>query len=889
MAAIIRIEIQSSGGVDAVKKDVAGLGDAAEGAGKKFSALGEIGIGALRALGTMGVDLAVKGLQAIGSAISDGIEDAKQNAQIQAQTAAVIKSTGEAAGVSAQHVADYASSLSDAAGKSLFGDDQIQQSTNLLLTFTNIKGASLDAATAISVDMAQALGGAPKDAAIQLGKALNDPIKGITALTRVGVTFSDEQKAQIQAMQEAGDMAGAQAVILAELNKEFGGSAQAAADATGGWSEFNGRMGEAKETLGAAVLPLLNMLAGVLNDTVLPIVESAAATFGDLVTAFQTGAEGGDFLGGIINALYSLENLSPVFGMLGDLILTLADAGPLSSEFAEVLGSIGEQIGPIFDSLVESASNWIANAIPPFLAKAAEFFGTLIGWVNASLPGWIEELGKLAAAAVEWVVAALPGLATRLSELGTSIINWVVNSLPGWIAEFQKIETAIIQWVTDAMPGLGTNLGLFAGKLLGWIVQTAIDVVPKLADLAFKFLSWVATDVIPKLPGVLLAIATGIYNFISEVVKEVGPKLVTLAEKFLNWVATDVIPKLPGVMDTIKTSIGDWVGTAVTWAGTKLAEIGTAVVDGIKSGVSSAWGSFTSWLMDRLEGLKDDVLAYFGIASPSKVFADEVGAPIVQGLIVGIQGMIPGLTDVLEGVAVAIIAKAKKVTEKVVDDANAMQDALIDQAQGIADKLSGVMADALLGTASLDRAKAKAIGALKDISAAQQEEVQKQLTAAAQVAGGFGDPKQAAAFFKQRSDQIFELAKLRDQIEKTTDEAAKARLIEQYNLIGKAQQTELQALAAKGNTSPLQAITEKLQALLANTNLPGALDPGGGVLGQLFAALPQLVAMSQSPVPAGVTQTSSSQFTYAPTVTTTAPVVSPIDYATARALAGQGI
>ena len=88
----------------------------------------------------------------------------------------------------------------------------------------------------MSVDLAQAMGGAPKDAAIQLGKALNDPIKGISALTRIGVTFTDEQKAQIKTMQEAGDMAGAQGVILAELNKEFGGSAQAAADADGGWA-----------------------------------------------------------------------------------------------------------------------------------------------------------------------------------------------------------------------------------------------------------------------------------------------------------------------------------------------------------------------------------------------------------------------------------------------------------------------------------------------------------------------------------------------------------------------------------------------------------------------------------------------------------------------------
>ncbi len=143
---------------------MADLGNVAEKSGGGFNALSEIAVGALRKIGELGVGLVLKGLEAIGGVISDGIEDARKNAQVQAQTAAVIKSTGEAAGVSAQHVADYASSLSDAEGASLFGDDQIQQSTNLLLTFTNIKEKTLDAATAISVDMAQALGGAPKDA-----------------------------------------------------------------------------------------------------------------------------------------------------------------------------------------------------------------------------------------------------------------------------------------------------------------------------------------------------------------------------------------------------------------------------------------------------------------------------------------------------------------------------------------------------------------------------------------------------------------------------------------------------------------------------------------------------------------------------------------------------
>jgi hypothetical protein len=274
------------------------------------SGLSSLGDG-LKSLGGLALGGAVAGFAALGVAVAGGVSDAREAALIMAQTEAVIKSTGGAAGVSAQQVSDYAASLSAAAGQSLFGDSQIQESTNLLLTFTNIKDTTLEAATAISVDMAQALGGAPKDAAIQLGKALNDPIAGVTALSRVGVSFTEEQKAQIKTMQEAGDTAGAQAIILAELNKEFGGSAKAAADADGGMAQFKDTIGETFENVGSKLLPVLNQFAAWLNS---PEVQQAIAVFGEqLANGIVVAA---DFIANtLVPAIVDLYNwLAPILG-----------------------------------------------------------------------------------------------------------------------------------------------------------------------------------------------------------------------------------------------------------------------------------------------------------------------------------------------------------------------------------------------------------------------------------------------------------------------------------------------------------------------------------------------------------------------------------------------
>ncbi len=448
MAAVISIRIETSGGLDAVKKDVQDLGNTAKDSGSGFSALQEIGVGALRAIGEAVTGFALKGFSMLAGAVQDGIADAQNNAKIQAQTAAVLKSTGDAAGVSAQHVADYASSLSDAAGQSLFGDDQVQQSTNLLLTFTNIKGASLDAATAISVDMAQALGGAPKDAAIQLGKALNDPVKGITALTRVGVTFTDEQKAQIQAMQESGDMAGAQTVILNELNKEFGGSAKAAADATGGWSEFNGRMGEAKEALGAAVLPLLTQLAGVLLDTVVPAIEGLAAQFGPFVASLQ-------------------PVIASVTGFIQELIASFANTSPLDT-FSAATSTLAAFWSTQLQPALQAVWTVLQTQVWPILQDLATAVFPLVGAAVQVLTGL-------------WNDVLLPSL-SGLWALLTTVVLPVIAALAGWLA--------------DNLPGAIQATADFLTNTLFPILHAvydfiAINVIPILAMVA----EWLITNV----------------------------------------------------------------------------------------------------------------------------------------------------------------------------------------------------------------------------------------------------------------------------------------------------------------------------------------------------------------------------------------------------------
>jgi hypothetical protein len=159
------------------------------------------------------------------------VELAKEQIAVEAQLASVIASTGSAAGLTADQVKAMASELQNVTN---FGDEATLTGQNMLLTFKNIGGDIFPRVTEAMLDMNVAMGQDMKTSAIQLGKALNDPIAGLGALSRVGVQFTEDQKAMVASMVEAGNVAGAQALILTELEGQFGGSARAAREADGG-------------------------------------------------------------------------------------------------------------------------------------------------------------------------------------------------------------------------------------------------------------------------------------------------------------------------------------------------------------------------------------------------------------------------------------------------------------------------------------------------------------------------------------------------------------------------------------------------------------------------------------------------------------------------------
>lgn len=222
--------------------------------------------GALKRVGKM----AAVAIPAIGIAVViKSIALARVQIQAEKKLEAVIRATGGAAGFSANELKKYAADLQLVSN---YGDEVTISAMAVMATFKNIKGDQFKEAIKSAQDMSAVMDTDLKSSVMQLGKALNDPIAGMAALTKVGVGFTKEQKELVKVLQESGDLMGAQGIILAELASQFGGAAAAMVDPI---TQAFGKISDAGEKLGVTMLPILEALAIASGDV------AGAATEGD--------------------------------------------------------------------------------------------------------------------------------------------------------------------------------------------------------------------------------------------------------------------------------------------------------------------------------------------------------------------------------------------------------------------------------------------------------------------------------------------------------------------------------------------------------------------------------------------------------------------------------
>jgi hypothetical protein len=308
-----------------------------------------------------------------------------------------------------------------------------------------VAGGAFDRATISAFDMAAVLGGSGEENAVRLGKALQDPILGLTALRRAGVLFSDEQEKSIRTFVAAGDTLSAQNMILDELETQFGGAAEATATDS---AKMSIAFGEMAESIGTALIPILT--------AVTPLVVAFFNYVGENSGVFTV-------LAGIFAAL-AVSILAVNFAL---------NANPIVKVIT-LVAALATGLVILIDYLVKLYGGWdkLFKDIGIFLANFVIGFKTAMGDVGAFFAAVFATLGGIARGALNGVLGFIEGY-----------INFIIAGVNGLLTLINRV--------------------LGAGKAIGINVQipTIPSIqIPRLAEGGI---------VMPRPGGVLANLAEG--------------------------------------------------------------------------------------------------------------------------------------------------------------------------------------------------------------------------------------------------------------------------------------------------------------------------------------------------------------------------------------------
>lgn len=320
-----------------------------------------------------------------------------------------------------------------------------------LLTFKELAksadkaGGAFDRANAAAVDMAAAGFGEAEMNAVQLGKALNDPVKGITALTRSGITFSQKQQDVIKKLVETGKAGKAQDLILKAIEQQVGGTAKATANAT---DRIKVAFSQVAERLGTRLLPYFEQFANWFIKDGLPVAEKWATkalqkiTQGFLWLRFAV-QKASDWLGPKLGAAIEfvrglMEKFQPESerlantwrGKLAEAVKAVKQAFEDAKPTIDTIKEVLKRLGPVIETVVWPALKKIAEMQfdrtvrgIKIAGKAIKAFGVLVRvmWNSYTAP------------VLRLMLSAFSGIIRKIGELLSTMGR--IKGAPKWMQE----------------------------------------------------------------------------------------------------------------------------------------------------------------------------------------------------------------------------------------------------------------------------------------------------------------------------------------------------------------------------------------------------------------------------------------------------------------------
>lgn len=361
---------------------------------------------------------------------------------------------------------------------------------------------------------------------------------------------------------------------------------------------------------------------------------------GELGITGTTAKEASETITGSISSMKAaFDNFLNGSGTIDQLINTGLTA----------IQNIVNAAGKLLPDLIQS----IANATPQIVSTINTIFPQILNLIIGNAPTILNSIGQVLMALSTTLMEYMPQILTLAMQLIQYFINGLITMLPQIIKMGIQLITQLILGIAQMLPELIPQ----AINAVITIVEGLLDNIDLLIDAAIQLIIGLAEGLITaipilieKIPIIIEKLINAIVNNLPKLIKMGITLIIKLTEGLIKAIPT-LVKAIPQIISALINGLGQLPG--MVW------DIGKNIVTGLWEGISNMaswlWNKITGWCSSIFDGIKD----FFGIHSPSKLFADKVGKML--GLGVG-EGFDDSLGTVYKDMQRAIENENAKLT-----------------------------------------------------------------------------------------------------------------------------------------------------------------------------------------------------------------------------------
>lgn len=437
----------------------------------------------------------------------------------------------------------------------------------------------------------------------------------------------------------------------AEKYREVNGDIIDAQKAT---ASLNSAMAE----LGAIAEPIvtkLKQLAAELLQQITPFVE----LIGNGLVGALTGAEGAaqQFTDGLL-------------GMVTFAIQKLTEMLPTFKNFAF--------------QMIANIATGIAQALPTLVPSLVQLVADIVQVLIDNIPLLIDAALQLVTGLAQGIINAIPVLVAALPTLITSLIDGLLSSIPQIIQAGIDLLTSLI----TALPEIIATIVAAIPEIINGIITALLENIPLIIQAGIDLLvaliqalPQIITTIVQAIPQIISGIVNALVQNIPQII-QAGVQLFVALVRNLPTIIAEIVKAVPQIVSGIVSAFGSLVG--------EMVKAGANLLHGLWEGISSAAG----WLWEKVSGwassLVDGIKNFFGIHSPSTVFA-EIGTNMGEGVGVGfgesMNGVSADMTAAMGGAGQLTAAEAVR----------AVNDGIIANIEGLSGAVNAIVERVISG------------------------------------------------------------------------------------------------------------------------------------------------------------------------------------------------